>query len=46
MNHTVFHDVRAGLFLMVGLALLAIICAVAALSAIMRPARWADRKLV
>jgi len=46
MNHTVFHDVRGGFFLMVGLATLAFICAVAALSAVMRPARWADRKLV
>ena len=46
MNHTVFHDVRAGFFLMVGLAILAFICAVAALSGIMRPARWADRKLL
>ena len=46
MNHTVLHDVRGGLFLIVGLATLAFICAVAALSAVMRPARWADRKLV
>ncbi|MGH7183872.1 MAG: hypothetical protein ACREJN_18105 [Nitrospiraceae bacterium] len=46
MNDTVPHDVRGGLFLMVGLATLAFICAVAALSAVMRPARWADRKLV
>lgn len=46
MNHAVFNDVRAGFFLMVGLAILVLICAVAALSAVMRPARWADRKLV
>lgn len=46
MNQTVLHDVRAGFFLMVGLALLAFICAVAALSTIMRPARWVDRKLL
>jgi len=46
MNHTVLHDVRGGFFLMVGLATLAFICALAALSAVMRPTRWADRKLV
>jgi hypothetical protein len=44
MNHVVLQDVRAGFFLMVGLAMLAFICAVAALSTVMRPARWADRK--
>ncbi|MCX5721785.1 MAG: hypothetical protein NT179_07105 [Nitrospirae bacterium] len=45
MNHDVLHDVRAGFFLMVGLAMLAFICAVAALSTVMHPPRWADRKL-
>ena len=44
MNYVVLHDVRAGFFLMVSLAMLAFICAVAALSTVMRPARWADRK--
>ena len=44
MNQEVLHDVRAGFFLMVGLAMLAFICAVAALSTVMCPARWADRK--
>ncbi|MEO5955023.1 MAG: hypothetical protein ABIR36_04935 [Nitrospiraceae bacterium] len=44
MNHVVLHDVRASFFLLVGLAMLAFICAVAALSTVMRPARWADRK--
>jgi sorbitol-specific phosphotransferase system component IIBC len=44
MNHVILHDVRAGFFLMVGLAMLAFICALAALSTVMRPARWADRK--
>jgi hypothetical protein len=44
MNHVVLHDVRAGFFLMVGVTMLAFICAVAALSTVMRPARWADRK--
>ena len=44
MSHEVFHDVRAGFLLMVGLSMLAFICAVAALSTVMRPARWADRK--
>ena len=44
MNHAVLHDVRASILLMVGLAMLAFICALAALSTVMRPARWADRK--
>jgi len=44
MNHVVLHEVRAGFLLMVGLAMLAFICAVAALGTVMRPARWADRK--
>lgn len=44
MNHAVLHDVRAGIYLMVGLTMLAFICAIAALSTVMRPARWADRK--
>jgi Tfp pilus assembly protein PilN len=44
MNHAVLHDVRAGFLLMVGLAMLACICAVAAVSTVMRPDRWADRK--
>ncbi len=46
MNHVVLHDVRAGFLLMVGLTMLAFICAVAALSTVMRPTRWADRKSV
>ena len=45
MSHAVFNDFRAGFFLMVGLAILVFICAIAAVSAVMRPARWADRKL-
>ncbi|MDZ4734254.1 MAG: hypothetical protein SGJ16_11800 [Nitrospirota bacterium] len=44
MHHVVLHDVRAGFFLMVSLAMLAFICAVAALSTVMRPVRWAERK--
>jgi len=44
MSHAVLHDFRAGFFLMVSLAMLAFICAVAALSTVMRPARWTDRK--
>jgi hypothetical protein len=44
MNHALLHDVRAGFFLLVGLAMLALICAVAALSTVMRPVRWADRR--
>lgn len=44
MNHAVLHDVRAGFLLLVGLAMLVFICALAALSTVTRPARWADRK--
>jgi hypothetical protein len=44
MNHIILHDVRAAFFLLVGLAMLAMICAVAALSTVMRPVRWADRR--
>ncbi|WP_455241937.1 hypothetical protein [Petrachloros mirabilis] len=44
MNHVILHDVRAGFYLMVGLAMLAFICAIAALGAVMRPVRWADRR--
>jgi hypothetical protein len=40
----VVHDVKAGFFLAVGLVMLALICAVAGLGTIMRPARWSDRK--
>jgi len=44
MNHIILHDIRAGFFLLIGLAMLAMICAVAALSTVMRPVRWADRR--
>jgi len=44
MNHVFLHDVRAGFLLLVGFAMLALICAVAALSTVMRPVRWADRR--
>ena len=40
----VLHDVRAGFFLFVALAMLAFICAVAGLGAVMRPIRWSDRR--
>ena len=40
----VLHDVRAGFFLVVALAMLAFICAVAGLGAVMRPIRWSDRR--
>ncbi len=46
MNCLAFQDVRAGFLLMVGLAMLAFICALASLSTVMRPVRWADRKPV
>jgi len=45
MNHVAFQDVRGGCLLMVSLAMLAFICAGAMLSTMMRPARWADRKI-
>ncbi|HEX6532772.1 MAG TPA: hypothetical protein VF019_09110 [Nitrospira sp.] len=44
MNHMILQDVRAAFFLMVGLLMLAMICAVAALGTVMRPVRWADRR--
>ena len=44
MNHIILHDIRAGFFLLMGLAMLAMICAVAALSTVMRPVRWDDRR--
>ena len=40
----VLHDVRAGFFLMVALAMLGFICAVAGLGALLRPIRWSDRR--
>ena len=44
MNHVILQDVRAAFFLMLGLLMLAMICAVAALGTVMRPVRWADRR--
>ncbi len=40
----VLHDVKAGFLLAVGLAMLALICAIAGLGTVMRPARWSDRR--
>jgi len=40
----VLHDVRAGFFLVIGLAMLAFICAMAGLGTVMRPVRWSERK--
>jgi hypothetical protein len=40
----ILQDVRAGFLLAVGLAMLALICAVAGLGAVMRPIRWSERK--
>jgi hypothetical protein len=40
----VLHDVKAGLILVVALAMLLFICAVAGLGAVLRPVRWSDRK--
>jgi hypothetical protein len=42
----VLHDVRAGFFLLVALAMLAFICALAGLGAVLRPVRWSDRKSI
>lgn len=44
MNHVLIDEIRAAFFLLVGLAMLAIICAVAALGTVMRPMRWAERR--
>jgi Tfp pilus assembly protein PilN len=44
MIHVIPQEIRAGFFLLVGFAMLAFICAVAALGTVMRPARWADRR--
>ena len=44
MNQVILQDVRAAFFLMLGLLMLAMICAVAALGTVMRPVRWADRR--
>ena len=40
----VLHDVRAWFFLVVGVAMLAFICAVAGLGTVLRPVRWSERK--
>ena len=40
----VLHDVKAGFFLAIVLAMLVFICAIAGLGALLRPIRWADRK--
>jgi hypothetical protein len=44
MTPAVLHEVRASFFLVICLTMLVFICFVAALSTVMRPARWADRK--
>lgn len=44
MSNVILHDMRAAFFLMLGLLMLAMICAVAALGTVMRPVRWADRR--
>lgn len=40
----VLHDVRAAFFLAIALAMLVLICALAGLGTVLRPARWADRQ--
>lgn len=40
----ILHDVRAGFFLIIALAMLLFICAIAGLGAVLRPVRWSDRK--
>jgi hypothetical protein len=42
----ILHDMRAGFFLAVALTMLAFICAVAGLGAVLRPIRWSDRKSI
>lgn len=44
MNSVILQDARAWFFLVMGLAMLAMICAVAALGTVMRPVRWAERR--
>ncbi len=39
------HDIKAGFFLVVVLAMLLFICALAGLGAVLRPVRWSDRKM-
>ena len=39
----VLHEVKAGFLLAVGLAMVVLICAIAGLGTVMRPARWSDR---
>ncbi|WHZ13449.1 MAG: hypothetical protein OJF52_000281 [Nitrospira sp.] len=38
------HDMKGGFFLIASFLLLATICAVAALSTLMRPQRWCERE--
>jgi len=44
MNNVILHDMRAAFFLMLGLVMLAMICAGAALGTVVRRVRWADRR--
>lgn len=37
------HDVKAGFFLVVVLAMFVCICAIVGLGAVLRPVRWSDR---
>ena len=41
----ILHDVRGGFFLIVAVTMLVFICAIAGLGAVLRPVRWADRKV-
>jgi hypothetical protein len=38
------HDMRAAFLLMIALGMLLLICALAALGAVLQPLRWSDRK--
>ena len=38
------HDIRAAFYLLIGVVMLAMISAVAAVGTIMRPMRWAERR--
>ena len=42
----VMHDMKAGFFIVVALAMLLFICAIAALGTVLQPVRWSDRKRI
>jgi Tfp pilus assembly protein PilN len=46
MNHidNILQEIRAAFFLLVGFAMLAVICAVTAVGTLVRPMGWAERR--